>query len=282
MTEWTTTKLLDWVTDYLSKAGADNPRLKSEMLISEVLGRQRIELYISRPVSQDKLAEVRNKIRKAAEGMPVEYIIGKTTFYSLEISLNGKCLIPRPETEDLTERGIEFLRESGEGARFLDMCCGSGCITAAILKNCGDCIGICADKSEGAINCAKDNLERLKLSDRAKICKSDMFSGLENAEKYDLIISNPPYVSEGEYKQLSKSIRDYEPPEALLAGEDGLDYYRRIAENADKHILPDSLILLEIGYNQAEKIEQIFRQQGYNITIENDFAGNPRIARIYK
>ncbi|ARN57852.1 peptide chain release factor N(5)-glutamine methyltransferase [Sedimentisphaera salicampi] len=282
MTEWTTTKLLDWVTDYLGKAGADNPRLKSEMLISEVLGRERIELYITRPVAQDKLSELRAKIRKAAEGMPVEYIIGKTTFYSLEITLNGKCLIPRPETEDLTERGIEFLRQRGEGARFLDLGCGSGCITAAILKNCDKCSGVCADKSDGALSCAGDNLQRLKLAERAKIKQSDMFAGLEEGEKYDLIISNPPYVSESEYQQLSRSIRDFEPSEALLAGEEGLDYYRIISEEAEKFILPDSLILLEIGGTQGEKIKPIFEQKGYNISIENDFAGNPRIARIYK
>jgi release factor glutamine methyltransferase len=276
-TQWTTTKLLDWMVGYLEKAGVESARLRSEMILSHVLGVQRIMLYISSPVAPDKLATLKELVRQAADHKPVEYIIGYTTFYSMTINVSSDTLIPRPETEDLVRYAVDTLRDI-EGRRVLDLCTGSGCIAAAIAKNVVDAQVTAADISEAALAVAAENFKQCGVEGRVKAVQGDLFEPFAG-EQFDIIVSNPPYVATEEYAALDKNVRDYEPASALLAGDDGLDFYRKITERAPEFLTENGKLLLEIGYAQADAVKELLGASGNfkDIQVYKDFANNDRV-----
>ncbi len=282
MTEWTTTKLLDWTVGYLDKAGVESARLRSEMLLSHILGVQRIMLYINSPVAADKLAFFKELVREAANHKPVEYIIGHTTFYSMTINVNADTLIPRPETEDVVQHAIDALRgRSADCRRVLDLCTGSGCIAAAIAKNVPDCSVVATDISVGAMAVAAGNFKLCKVDERVILLEGNMFEPLAGLEDgiFDLIVSNPPYIAAAEYEQLDKNVRDYEPATALLAGVDGLDFYRRIAAAGAEHLKADGVLVLEIGYQQGDAVTGLLNGVGKfaDVKVHKDLTGNDRV-----
>jgi len=285
MANWTIQKLLNWIVDYFTQKEIDSPRLSAEMLLSFVLGMKRIELYMyfDRQVEPDKLAELRSLTKRCGTNEPLAYLIGKTEFYSLEILLSPDCLIPRPETELLAERAIEFLRARNSEQYVCDLCTGSGCVAIAIAKNFKPAKIIATDISDAALNIAAKNVELHNLHDRIELLCGDLFepiiSGLDVTE-FDLIVCNPPYVSTAEYESLDSNVKDYEPKLALHAGPEGLDVYKRIIEKAGEHLKPNGALMMEIGYNQAEPIRNLLKKTGYfsEIKIEKDTAKNDRIA----
>ncbi|MFI4911338.1 MAG: peptide chain release factor N(5)-glutamine methyltransferase [Sedimentisphaeraceae bacterium JB056] len=281
-TQWTTTKLLDWMVGYLDKAGVESARLRSEMILSHVLGLQRIMLYISTPVAPDKLATLKELVREAASHKPVEYIIGYTTFYSITIKVSSDTLIPRPETEDLVRYAVDTLRGS-DSKKVLDLCSGSGCIAAAVAKNVADCQVAAADISQGALEVAAENFRQCGVEDRVRVVQGDLFEPLAG-EQFDLIISNPPYVTTGEYAELDKNVRDYEPSLALLAGDDGLDFYKEIIKQSPEYLTDGGKLLLEIGYQQAGAVKKLLEENGNfkDILVYKDFANNDRVVSAVK
>lgn len=285
--DWTTTKLLDWMVGYLDKAGVESARLRSEMLLSHILGVQRIMLYIDSPVAADKLTSLKELVRQAADHKPVEYIIGHTTFYSMTINVSTDTLIPRPETEDVVQHAIDALRGRGADCRrVLDMCTGSGCIAAAIAKNVPDCSVVATDVSLGALAVAAGNFKLCKVDQRVTLLEGNMFeplAGLDNGV-FDVIVSNPPYVTAAEYEQLDKNVRDYEPSLALLAGADGLDFYRRIAAVAPEHLKADGVLVLEIGYQQGDAVSALLKDAGRftDVKVHKDLTGNDRVITAQK
>jgi release factor glutamine methyltransferase len=205
----------------------------------------------------------------------------------MELNITPACMIPRPETELLVERAIEFLR-TRHGTQFIcDLCTGSGCIAVAIGKNFPDARIIATDICDEALAVAAGNIEKHKLKDRIKLLCGDLFdpiiSGLD-VKKFDMIVCNPPYVSSAEYEKLDKNVKDYEPRKALFAGIDGLDIYRRIIEKADGFLKPDAALIMEIGYAQGPAVKELLEQTGvYNeIKIEKDFHNNDRIVSAKK
>ncbi|MHC4950831.1 MAG: peptide chain release factor N(5)-glutamine methyltransferase, partial [Planctomycetota bacterium] len=180
-----------------------------------------------------------------------------------------------------------FLRQREGTQQVLDLCTGSGCIAAAIAKNVEDVRVVATDISDAALKVAAENIEKLNLANKVQLLCGDLFDpiieGLD-AAKFDLIISNPPYVSEAEYESLDKNVKAYEPAHALLAGADGLDVYKKIAEKVDDFLKPDGALMMEIGYAQGPAIRELLEKTGIfkNITIEKDFANNDRIAIGYK
>ncbi|MHC4881301.1 MAG: peptide chain release factor N(5)-glutamine methyltransferase [Planctomycetota bacterium] len=282
---WTIKKLLDWVSGYFDEKGVDSPRLSAELLIGHVLGLERIQLYtlFDRVVDKPKLAELRAMVKRAGEHEPVAYLVGRCEFYSLPLTITPDCLIPRPETEGLVERCVHFLRNRERVQHVLDLCTGSGCIAAAIAKNVEDAQVVATDVSDAALKVAAENIEKLKLTEKVQLLCGDLFDpvieGLD-AARFDLIVSNPPYVSEPEYAALDKNVKDYEPAHALLAGADGLDVYKRILEKVDDFLKPDGALMMEIGYAQGPAIRELLEASGVfkTITIEKDFANNDRIA----
>jgi len=285
MADWTIQKLLNWVTEYFTKRSIDSPRLSAELLLSCVLGLKRIELYtqFDKPVTKEQLDRLHDLVKRAGQKEPIPYLVGKTEFYSLELDITADCMIPRPETELLVERAIEFLR-SRTGKQFVcDLCTGSGCIAVAIARNYPDCQIIATDICDAALSVAAKNIEKHRLKEQIRLSCGDLFDPIMpqlGADKFDLIVCNPPYVSAAEFEKLDKNVKDYEPKLALFAGDDGLDIYRRIIEKVDIFLKPEAALMLEIGYSQGPAVKELLKEGGCfsKITIEKDFHDNDRIA----
>jgi release factor glutamine methyltransferase len=282
---WTIQKLLTWITDYLTQKKVDSPRLSAELLLSDVLAMKRIELYMhfDKAVEQEKLDTLRGLVKRAGESEPIGYLVGRTEFYSLELAVCPDCLIPRPETELLVERAIEFLRARTGNQHVLDLCTGCGCIAIAIAKNFSDLKIIATDISDGALATAAKNVQKHKLEDKITLLSGDLFEPIIrqiDIAPFDLIISNPPYVSELEFEKLEKNVKDYEPRIALHGGADGLDVYRRIVAEVDKFLKPDASLMMEIGYAQGTAVRELLEKKDLfaSVAIEKDLSNNDRIA----
>ncbi len=285
MTPWTIAKLLTWIADYLTKNSVDAPRLSAELLMSFVLGLKRIELYtqFDRVVDTEHLDRLHDLVKRASQHEPVAYLVGKTEFYSIELEVTPHCLIPRPETELLVQRAIEFLRTRSGSQHVCDLCTGCGCIAVAVAKNFTDAHVTATDISDQALAVAARNVERHQIQDRIELLCGDLFEPLVphlDITQWDLIACNPPYVSASEYEKLEKNVKDYEPRLALLAGDDGLDIYRRLCEQIDRFLKPGGALLLEIGYAQGPAVQEILDATSVfaEVTVEKDFHNNDRIA----
>jgi release factor glutamine methyltransferase len=284
METWTIQKLLNWVTEYLTAKGIEAPRLSAELLLSHVLGLKRIELYtqFDKEVAPEQRDLLRGLVRRAGLNEPVAYLTGKTEFYSLELEIARDCMIPRPETELLVQRAVEFLRMR-DGPQFVcDLCTGSGCIAVAIARNFSAARIVATDISDAALAVASRNVEKYQLSERITLLCGDLFEPLIqplDVGKFDLIVCNPPYVSTAEYDNLDKNVKDYEPRLALHAGADGLDVYRRIVEKIDQFLKPGAGLMLEIGYAQGPAVRGLLEEAGAfgEIKIEKDYHDNDRI-----
>jgi len=293
MQTWTIQKLLNWITEYLTNKGIDSPRLSAELLLSHVVGLKRIELYMQfdKPVAEQQLEHLRDLVKRAGQHEPIAYLVGRTEFYSLGLNITPDCMIPRPETELLVERAIEFLRTHNTGTQFVcDLCTGSGCIAVAIAKNYPNARIIATDICDTALAVAAGNVEKHQLKDRITLLCGDLFdpiiTGLDvnklvpdSDRGFDLIVCNPPYVSNTEYEKLDRNVKDYEPKVALFAGVDGLDIYRRVIEKADRFLKPDAALMLEVGYAQGRAVKELLEQTSTfaEIKIEKDFQNNDRI-----
>jgi len=289
LTNWTIQKLLNWVTEYLTNKGVDSPRLSAELLLCHSVGLTRIELYtqFAQVVPQRQLDTLRDLVKRAGLHEPVAYLTGRTEFYSIELDITSDCLIPRPETELLVQRAIEFLR-TRDGVQFVcDLCTGSGCIAVAISKNFSDARVIATDISAGALEVAARNVEKHQLHERIELLQGDLFEPLVrqlDVTEFDLIVCNPPYVSSAEYETLARNVRDYEPESALLAGADGLDIYRRLIEKVDQFLKPSAALMLEIGYAQGPAVRELLERTGAfpEIKIEKDSHDNDRVVTARK
>jgi len=280
MQTWTIKALLEWITPYLGDKGVDAPRLCAEMLICHVLKKQRIDLYTQFDciVPQAQLAQLRALIKRAGEHEPVAYLVGKTEFYSIELDIGPACLIPRPETELLVQHAIESLRTRTGEQRVLDLCTGSACIAVALAKNCDHAHVIASDVSESALGIAQQNVQKHELNGRVELRQGDLFEPV-TGEVFDMIVSNPPYVSDSEYEKLEQNVKAYEPRLALHAGPEGLDLYERMLRQIEGFLKPEGILLLEIGYTQGPIIRDMMKQQGLpdNVQIVKDFQGHDRV-----
>lgn len=213
---------------------------------------------------------------------PVQYIIGHEKFCGLDFVVNEDVLIPRPETELLVETARELIvgtRVQGPGSLVLDLCTGSGCIAialaGALTKDAIDCKIVASDISDKALDIARSNAQRLGVSDKVDFLNSDLFTNING--KFDIIISNPPYIAKSEFDTLQKEVLR-EPRIALAGGHDGLDFYRRIIKDAPSHLNPGGHILFEVGFGQAGKVKSIIESGGFNVVAVNkDFNGIDRV-----
>lgn len=285
MESWTIQKLLSWVTEYFTGKGVDSPRLSAEWLLCYVLGYKRIELYtqFNKVVGQEQLSRLHELVKRAGAHEPVAYITGKKEFYSLEFEITKDCLIPRPETELLVERAIEFLR-TRTGEQFVcDLCTGCGCVAVAIARNFAGCQIVATDISDAALSVAEKNVAKHGLMNRIKLLQGDLFepviAGLGPA-RFDLIASNPPYVSELEYEKLAPNVKDFEPKSALTAGKDGLDIIKKIIANTNQYLKPAGTLMLEIGNEQGNAVRNLLETVGYfsDVKIEKDYSTLDRLA----
>lgn len=282
---WTLRKILDWCSSYFEKKGVEPPRLAAEMLLAHVLDCQRIRLYtdLHRPMSEPELATIRDLVKRCGAHEPIQYLTGKAHFYSLEFRVTPDVLIPRPETETLVDRALAFLKkQTNPTPRVLDLCTGSGCVASAIAANAKAAHVVATDVSLPALDVARGNVERLKLSDRIELHCGDLYAALEklvDARPFDLIVANPPYIATPQIAGLDVNVRDYEPHLALDGGPDGLDPHRRILAGAHDRLVPGGRLILEIAYDQEEAAMWMLRQDPRfaDARCIRDLAKQPRV-----
>lgn len=264
----------------LAGAGVENPRLDAELLMAEAAGVTRAAL-LANSVTADDSAETRyaELIRRRAAREPVAYILGRREFYSIEFEVSPAVLIPRPETETVVEAAIEFIA-GRQDCRVFDLGTGSGAIALAIAANAPAPRVVATDVSAAALEVAGSNARRLGLGARVELRRADCFNVIDNGPlpgRFDLIVSNPPYIREADLVDLQPEIRRYEPRIALAGGADGLDFYRRIAREANGYLAPGGALMVEIGAGQAPAVAALFRAAGLaKIRVLNDLGGNPR------
>lgn len=256
---------------------SDSPRLDAELLLAHALGTTRGQLFARRndPVEPEPFAAY---LARRLAGEPVAYILGTWEFFSIELETQTPVLVPRPETEHLVEAVLEFVGE--RPARVLDVCTGTGCVAIAIAMHALETRVDAVDLNPVAVALAERNATRHGLGDRVRMLEGDLFGALPpDAQVYDAVCANPPYVADGEWAGLSETIRNYEDPRALVSGPEGLDCIRRIVAQAPRHLRPGGLLALEMGQGQAEKVSAILETGGFvSLAIRKDLAGIPRIA----
>lgn len=250
----------------LKKAGVESAQLEAREIICFAADKSREQFYrdMSLYVSREMEQRVEDLVQRRLAGEPVAYIIGEWEFYGLPLDISRDVLIPRLDTELLAERGILKARESGEGARVLDLCAGSGCVGLAIAANAPECRVVLGELSEGALRVCKQNVRRNELNARVT-CLS--VNALENPSStlwdFDAIVCNPPYIPTVDIEALDISVRDYEPRMALDGGADGLDYYRAIAVKWKPALRLGGTLIFEVGIGQAAAVEDILEKNGY-------------------
>lgn len=217
-------------------------------------------------------------IEKRCQGIPLQHIIGKQEFMGFTFLVNEDVLIPRRETEELVEEVVSIIGD--KKVKLLDLCCGSGAIGISLAKLTGASV-LCADISDKALQMTKKNIELNKVND-VKVIKSDMFEKIEGT--FDLIVSNPPYIKRDVIYTLAKEVRDYEPLLALDGGNDGLDFYRTLVKEAVKHLKPNGVLAMEIGYDQGEELKELIGYSGNykNIKVLKDLSKKDRMVIAYK
>ena len=277
---WTIGRILQWTEQYFQSKEMDTPRLDGEVLLSHVLGKDRIYLYThyDQPLIQEELDAFRPLVQERAKGHCVAAIIGEKDFMGLTFKVNDKVLIPRPDTETLIEYVLGTYSKDSD-VRILDVCTGSGTILLSLLHYLPNACGMGIEISADALSLAKVNSERFNLNDRVQFLESDMFSALDDKnEQFDLIVSNPPYIRTGDAKLLSQDVLN-EPHIALFGGEDGLDFYRILAKTCGTYLKSQGHIAFEIGFDQAEAVKALLEETGQysNIRCIADLGGNDRV-----
>ena len=261
--------------DFLPDARIDARRLLEHVCGTTV---QTLLADPDRPVSPGEYEQYLELISRRQQREPLAYILGEQEFMGLPFRVSPHVLIPGQDTENLVE---EAMRELTDGSRILDLCTGSGCILLSLLQYSNSNSGVGTDLSREALAVAEENGKRLGLADRVTWLQGDLFEALKDRpeERFDLIISNPPYIPTEVIGTLEPEVKDREPFMALDGGLDGLDFYRRILAEAWKHLCISGAVMLEIGYDQGEAVRQMMEEYGYHdIRILRDYAGNDRVA----
>jgi len=265
--------------EYLESKGVDSPRLQIELLLAHVLKAPRLKLYLDfdRQLSVGELETLRAMVKRRGEREPLQYILGTTSFCGIEISVTPAVLIPRPETELLVEQASAFLASRGDqAATVLDFGTGSGCIAIAIARKFSACAVHAIDASEDALQIARANAERAAA--KVHFSRGSAIDDLTSPRNFDLVVSNPPYIPDGEVETLQPEVRDYEPRLALGGGREGLDFYRMIASQARGRLATNGKVIVELGHGQEAAARAIFAGEGWFVeAVVKDYGGTPRI-----
>lgn len=262
----------------LQAAGIEEAILDARLLLEAVCGTDRNDLLVhgEQPVMPQAEEKYLNWIRQRAEHIPLQQLTGEQDFMGLTFSVNEHVLIPRQDTEILVE---EVLKELHDSMRILDMCTGSGCILLSLLHYSNDCEGLGVDLSAEALEVAGRNVLKVLTPEKAEhahFLQSDLFEKVEG--KFEIIVSNPPYIASAEVEKLMPEVRDHEPRMALDGTEDGLLFYRRIIKEAGKHLVNSGMLFFEIGYDQGQAVSELMRAGGYReVQVVQDYAGLDRV-----
>lgn len=265
-------------TAYLRDKGVDTPRLDSEVLLAHLLGWERLKLVTERgsALRGDVYREFQHLLELRAKGMPVAYLVGYKEFMGLDFIVAPGVLIPRGDTEILVERVIEECKKYPGPLHIVDVGCGSGAIGISIAKYAGNAYVTLIDISHDALKISKQNAAKNGVESRVKVVCGDLLSTLLN-EKFDIVVSNPPYIESHIIDSLQREVKDYEPHLALDGGEDGLEFYRAITSQASECLKEGGLLAYEIGCDQAESVKNIMLRNGFgDVQVFKDLAGLDR------
>lgn len=272
-------KLYENGIEILDRAGIAEAKLDARLLLEYACQTDHSVLFAhpEREISEKEYDNYIGLIERRAKREPVAYILGNWDFMGLNFKVNSNVLIPEQDTEVLVE---EAMRYTEDGFKVLDLCTGSGCIALSLLNYTNDTRAVCTDISGEALDVAKENAESLRLSDRVTFVKTDLFPG-EDMGKFDIIVSNPPYIATKVIDTLAPEVKDYEPRLALDGSEDGLLFYRRIVDSVHKYLFSSGYLFLEIGYDQGKALTDMLKENGHfhDIEVIRDYAGNDRVVR---
>jgi len=266
--------------EFLAKKGVESPRLQTELLLAHVLRLPRMQLYLNfaRALSDMEVATLRDLVKRRGQREPLQHIVGSTSFCGLEITVNRHVLVPRPETELLAELGGQFLSIlNSQPSTALDFGTGSGCIAIALAVKCPNARVVALDASADALALAKENAGRNGVGGRIEFRCGDGFAVLPADSRFNLIVSNPPYIPSAEIASLQPEVRDFDPHGALDGGLDGLDFFRRLALQAGTFLRQGGRIMLEFGDGQADSVGRIFETQKWIVeAVKEDYTQRPR------
>jgi release factor glutamine methyltransferase len=268
-------------TEFLTRKGVDSPRLQIELLLAHVLQMPRLKLYLNfeRLLTEGEAQTVRDLVKRRGDREPLQHLVGSTSFHGYEIAVNRNVLVPRPETELLAEHAWNFLSTLDPGpSHVLDFGTGSGCLAIALAARSPTALVHAVDVSEAAVAVARENAARHGVSGRIQFHLGDGFSPLAPDLRFDLIVANPPYIARAEIESLQPEVRDFDPRVALDGGEDGLDFFRRLAAEAGARLGHSGRLMMEFGDGQEAALSNLFRSPQWSIDlIAQDNGGRPRI-----
>lgn len=280
--EWTVRRVLEWTIGHLKERGSDSPRLDAEILLAHAWNCPRIQLYTryDQALPDDVRTTMRELVKRRAAREPVAYLIGRREFFSLEFEVQPGVFIPRPATETLVIEALQWL-ERRSTPRVLDLCTGTGCIAVSIAHSRADCQVSAVDLNPQAVEVANRNAARHGVSERVDVRHGDLYAALPENAKFDLIVSNPPYVRDDEIPELMPDVREHEPHLALSAGADGLDAVRRIVTGLPGRLADEGAIFLEISPEQAPAAIAIVESCGLfrSVDVVRDLDRAERVVR---
>jgi release factor glutamine methyltransferase len=271
--------------DFLAKKGVESPRLNAELLLAHLLGQPRMNLYLNfeRALTDAEESALRELVLRRGKREPLQHILGSACFCGLDLAVNRDVLIPRPETELLAELGWQFLERVAkecvsETPHALDLGTGSGCLAITLAVHCPTAQLTAVDVSPAALEVARQNAARHRVDTRIEFLAGDAFAALPKDARFDLIISNPPYIPSARIAGLEPEVRDHDPRLALDGGTDGLDFYRLIARKAAAFLRPHGRLMLEFGDGQEAALQTLLTGEKWIVeAIKADYNGRPRI-----
>jgi release factor glutamine methyltransferase len=262
-----------------SEKGIENARLEAELLLAHILGIRRLDLYLQhdRPLTEAQLEAYRGYVRRRLKREPLQHLIGHVQFRHIELHVDARALIPRPETELLVEEVLRYARDRAGALRAIDIGVGSGAIALSIAREAPHVSVVATDMAPAALELACENAARLGLS--IELRSGELWAAVSSDEQFDIVVSNPPYVAEYERAMLQPEVRDWEPANALFGGADGLQVIRALIARAPAHMRAGALMALEIGTTQAAEVGALIEQtmSFENIRVMRDLSGRERI-----
>ncbi|MBF0194094.1 MAG: peptide chain release factor N(5)-glutamine methyltransferase [Magnetococcales bacterium] len=282
---WTIRRLIQWGSDWLGRRGIENPRLDVELLLADTLALTRMDLFLDmdRPLGPQELGAFKSRIKRRSQREPVAYIVGVRGFWQHDFQVDNSVLIPRPETETLVDSVLSLYPQVDTNLKILDLGIGSGAILLSLLTEFPNAVGVGVDISEDAIKIAEINRDKFKLEGRATLIVGDITSQLSIDTKFNLIVSNPPYIVSNELDKLQPEVKDKEPRLALDGGKDGLDIYRPLIPHAYKLLESSGWLVVEVGYDQGQTVPDLFKQAGFkDVSVVKDYGQRDRVVKGIK
>ena len=283
---WTIGRILKWTEEYFGQKGVESPRLDAEVMLSHVLGKQRIYLYVhfDEPLQAEELAAYRTMIKQRIDRVPVAYILGEKEFMGLTFKVTPDTLVPRPDTEILVQAAVDRLKQwTDADVRLADIGTGSGAICLSVLSMLDNIVADTVDISSAARAVAEENAAALGLSERVTFHTGDLLAPIRE-QQFTAILSNPPYIPEADIQGLAPEVRCKEPMTALCGGKDGLDFYRRLCDEAPAMLTDDGFMAFEVGIHQATEVAQLAEASPLIVRTEilKDYAGIDRVVVAWR